>query len=143
MPETKQQIPQALARPALKPFVKPGADESRPALRPAVPAFGRVTLPPFGPIRYGGPKPGASVIEPLREDDETPSWASIEEYAHETPAPEVAEAEPEPEPEPEPIAAAEPEPEPEPVVDETGLFDEAVNAAPIAEEPPVVEQHDE
>src|SRR5579871_5867563 len=100
MPETKSQNPQAFMRPALKPFVKPAADEARPALRPAAPAFGRVTLPPFGPIRYGGPKPGASVVEPPREDDEAPSWASIEEYAHEAPATEVAEVEPEPEPEP-------------------------------------------
>src|SRR5579859_3165536 len=116
MPETKPQEPQAFIRPALKPFVKPAADEPRPALRPAAPAFGRVTLPPFGPIRYGGPKPGATTIHDTpREDDEAPSWASIEEYVHEAPAPEVAEVEPEPEP----VVA-------ETVEDDSGLFDDVL-----------------
>jgi len=136
MPETKPQDPQAFMRPALKPFVKPSAkpaaDEPRPALRPAAPAFGRVTLPPFGPIRYGGPKPGATVIDDTpREDDEAPSWASIEEYVHEAPAPEVAEVEPEPEPET--VVA-------ETVEDDTGLFDDVLPPPPVAEEPPVLEE---
>ena len=136
MPETKSQDPQAFTRPALKPFVKPAAEEPRPALRPAAPAFGRVTLPPFGPIRYGGPKPGAAVTEPSpREDDEAPSWASIEEYVHEAPAPEVVEAEPEPEPEP--VLEAVLEAEPEPVVAQAPVVEEVpvVEEAPVAEEP--------
>lgn len=124
MPETKQQDSQGVARPALKPFVRPLTDEPRPSLRPATPAFGRVTLPPFGPIRYGGPKPGATVIAPPREreDDEAPTWASIQEYVHEAPPTEAPEPEPEPvAEEPEPVAAAaEPESvtaaEPEPYV---------------------------
>jgi len=114
MSETKQQEQQGLTRPALKPFVRPLQAES-PVLQPMAPAFGRVTLPPFGPIRYGGPKPGAAVVTPSREDDEAPTWASIEEYVHAAPtAPEVPEAEPEPEP-----VAAEAA-----VEDDTGLFDE-------------------
>jgi hypothetical protein len=135
MSETKQQEPQGFTRPVLKPFVRPLQAES-PALQPMTPAFGRVTLPPFGPIRYGGPKPGAAVVTPNREDDEAPTWASIEEYVHATPtAPEVPEPEPEPvlaeaaiEPPPQEEAAAappwldaapaepesEPEPEPQP-----------------------------
>ena len=149
MPEAKQQEPQSVIRQALKPFVRPLTDEPRPSLRPATPVFGRVTLPPFGPIRYGGPKPGAA-----REDDEAPTWSSIEEYVHTTPP------EPAPEPEPEaaepvaaeslPYVAAEPEPEPvveaEPVVavasetveDDTGLFDDEPPPPP-----PAVEQRDE
>jgi hypothetical protein len=140
MSETKQQEPQGFTRPVLKPFVRPLQAES-PALQPMTPAFGRVTLPPFGPIRYGGPKPGAAVVTPSREDDEAPTWASIEEYVHTAPAaPEVPEPEPEPvvaeavtevppqeeiaapappwldaapaEPEPEPEREPEPEPEP-------------------------------
>ena len=161
MPETKQQVVQGLARPALKPFVRPLVDEPRPALRPAAPAFGRVTLPPFGPIRYGGPKPGEAPTA-HREDEEEPTWASIEEYAHTAPAQEVAEPESESELaaaelEPEPYVAAQPVPEleaeeaapetvpePEPLVasaapveDDTGLFDEELPP------PPVVEQRDE
>ncbi len=83
----------------MRPFVRPSAPES-PALRPIAPVFGRVTLPPFGPIRYGGPKPGAAVVV----DDEAPSWGSIEEPPLDELAPPTA-AEPEalPEPEPEPM----------------------------------------
>jgi hypothetical protein len=143
MSETKQQDPQGFTRPVLKPFVRPLQAES-PVLQPMAPAFGRVTLPPFGPIRYGGPKPGAAVVTPSREDDEAPTWASIEEYVHTAPAaPEVPEPEPEPEAvvaeaaievppqeeiaapappwldaapaEPEPEPEREPEPEPEPL----------------------------
>jgi hypothetical protein len=140
MPEAKNQAQQGVARPGLKPFVRPRSVES-PALRPITPAFGRVTLPPFGPIRYGGPKPGAAVIPPPREDDEAPTWASIEEYVHTAPAaPEVPEAEsvaePEPEPEPEPVAAVS-----ETIEDDTGLFDDELPPLP----PPEVEpqQHEE
>ena len=108
MSETKQQDQQGVTRPGLKPFVRPQQALS-PALQPMTPAFGRVTLPPFGPIRYGGPKPGAAVVTPSREDDEAPTWASIEEYVHTAPAaPEVPDL-------------AEPEPEPE---DDAGLFAE-------------------
>jgi hypothetical protein len=162
MQETKSQGQQGVARPALKPFVRPRAAES-PALRPKTPAFGRVTLPPFGPIRYGGPKPGAAVVPPPRqEDDEAPTWASIEEYVHTGPAapeaPEGPEAElvasePEPEPyavaEPERYVAAEPEPvaEAEPaeavsetVEDATGLFDDEL---PVPTAEVEQEQHEE
>jgi hypothetical protein len=104
------------------------------------PAFGRVTLPPFGPIRYGGPKPGAALVTPRQEDDEAPTWASIEEYVHTTPptpeVPELPEAT-------EPVVteevvvaeAAVAEPEPEPVVDDTGLFEDEAAPPP----PPAVE----
>jgi hypothetical protein len=116
MSETKQQDQQGVTRPGLKPFVRPQQAQS-PVLQPMAPAFGRVTLPPFGPIRYGGPKPGAAVVTPSREDDEAPTWASIEEYVHTAPtAPEVPDL-------------AEPEPEPE---DATGLFAEE---QPAREEP--------
>jgi hypothetical protein len=136
MSETKQQEPQGLTRPALKPFVRPLQAES-PVLQPMAPAFGRVTLPPFGPIRYGGPKPGAPVITPSREDDEAPTWASIEEYVHTAPTPPEA---PEPEPEPEQVVAE------AATQDDTGLFDDEVHeeaapappwldAAPAAPEP--------
>jgi outer membrane biosynthesis protein TonB len=108
MSDTKQQDQQGVTRPGLKPFVRPQQAQS-PVLQPMAPAFGRVTLPPFGPIRYGGPKPGAAVVTPSREDDEAPTWASIEEYVHTAATPEVADV-------------AEPEPQ-----DDTGLF---------AEEPP-------
>lgn len=105
--------------------MRPSEPES-PALRPIAPAFGRVTLPPFGPIRYGGPKPGAAAVI----DDEAPSWAAIEE----PPLDEVAASTTElaaPEPEPEPVLPEpEPEPEPEP------LPIEAL-AAPAPEEEPV------
>jgi hypothetical protein len=134
MSETKQQDQQSFTRPALKPFVRPLAAES-PALRPMAPVFGRVTLPPFGPIRYGGPKPGATVIAPRREDDEAPTWASIEEYAHTTPAtPEM------PEEEQEEVVAEAVVAEPEPVVaeaaieDDTGLYDDEPPPAPPLEE---------
>jgi hypothetical protein len=125
MSDTKQQDQQGFTRPALKPFVRPLQAES-PALQPMTPAFGRVTLPPFGPIRYGGPKPGAAVITPSPEDDEAPTWASIEEYVHTAPpaseVPDMAEPEPEPdvEPEPEPVAAE------AAVEDDSGLFDETL-----------------
>jgi hypothetical protein len=105
MPETKNQDQQQVTRPALRPFVRPSAAE--PALRPIAPVFGRVTLPPFGPIRYGGPKPGAAVI-----DDEAPSWTSIDEPPLDELAP-PAPAEPEPttsEPTPVMNVAVEPEP---------------------------------
>jgi hypothetical protein len=142
MQETKRQDQQGVARPALKPFVRPRAAEA-PALRPMTPAFGRVTLPPFGPIRYGGPKPGASVATPRQEDDEAPTWASIEEYVHTAPAAPEPEPEPETVAEPEPYVAAEPEPEPvaaasETIEDGTGLFDEE-----LPPPPPVAEHHDE
>jgi hypothetical protein len=120
MSETKQQDPQGVTRPVLKPFVRPLQAES-PALQPMTPAFGRVTLPPFGPIRYGGPKPGAAVVTPSREDDEAPTWASIEEYVHTAPtAPEV----------PEPVSAE------AAVQDDTGLFDEEqpLPPSPVHEE---------
>jgi hypothetical protein len=147
MQETKSQDQQGVARPPLKPFVRPLAAES-PALRPMAPAFGRVTLPPFGPIRYGGPKPGAAVVTSSQEDDEAPTWASIEEYVHTAPAaPEVPD--PEPVADPAPYVAADPEPEPEPepepvaavsetIEDDTGLFDDE-----LPPPPPVAEHHEE
>lgn len=145
MPEAKQQEPQSFTRPALKPFVKPLVDEPRPSLRPAAPAFGRVTLPPFGPIRYGGPKPGTAISTPAREDDEAPTWASIEEYVHQAPPTEVPEPEPEAlEPEPEPVAAAPELPyvaaEPEP---ETAVAPAAVTEVEHVEQVQQVEQRDE
>jgi hypothetical protein len=113
-----------------------------------------VTLPPFGPIRYGGPKPGAAVVD-RHEDDEAPSWASIEEYAPQ--APEAVPAVVETEPAPAEAMAAEPEvaevEAAEAVEDDTGLFDEtpvgqeayaereapawldAAPAEPVADEP--------
>jgi hypothetical protein len=138
MADTKTQERQGVTRPGLKPFVRPAAAES-PALQPMAPAFGRVTLPPFGPIRYGGPKPGAAVITQTREDDEAPTWASIEEYAHATPSvPEVPDLEESaPEPEPEPVVAHEPEIAPEPetmVVPEPEP--EPMVAEAVTEEPP-------
>jgi hypothetical protein len=102
MPETKQQDTQQVTRPALKPFVKPSTGEAQAALRLAAPVFGRVTLPPFGPIRYGGPKPGAAIIaHDEHEDEDAPNWASIEPAPDEVVAEEVVVVE-------EPIGAVEP-----------------------------------
>lgn len=131
MPDAKQQEPQSFTRPALKPFVRPLVDEPKPTLRPAAPAFGRVTLPPFGPIRYGGPKPGAALITPPPEDDEAPTWASIEEYVQQAPAPEVPEPEPA-EAESEPGAAAGGS---ETVEDDAGLFEEPMPWEASARQP--------